>query len=160
MRKAALETLPLVRHYTQLHQVKWFRPIRPIPIVLSRNLKVTLKPIGVANVDGKSLILAGQVWKNLSLSPFEFRLWASMLKVGVLDNNPDLEGFHWLEMSAPKVGAERELSVRSIEAVDLLGDDEFRLVINNIEQAMKIVADVPKQKRDKRPDPKQGNFFE
>lgn len=157
---AALETLPLVEEYKNEYRPDWFRPLSPIRIMLSRDLEVTLKPIGLVGVDEQTYVIAGQVWKNISLNPFAFRIWASILKVGLLDNNPDINGLHWLEMSAPKKGQARELNMRTLEAVDLLTELELAGIVRNLNDAMSIVRSVPKKKRPQRPNHDQPNLFD
>lgn len=159
--KAAQETLPLIREYAQSHNVQWFRPLGPLQVVLSKNLIVPVKPIGMVGVDGKVVLLAGQVWKNISPNAYQFRVWASITKLGVIDNNPDLSGFHWLEMSAPRKNSDRELSVRTLDTIDLLTDSEFASVVANIEEAMEIVRSTPKPNSEKKkPDDRQSSLFE
>lgn len=156
--KAASETLPLVSEYMEQHPFDWFQPLNPVKLVLTPTLQVPLKPIGMVGAKGEARLLAGQVWKHISLNPHSFRLWMTMLKVGFLDNNPDIDSVHWLEMSAPKKGAKRELNVRTIDAVGFYSDTEFSEYIRNIDAAMAIVDSVKKPSRPKKPDPKQQSF--
>jgi len=111
----------------------------------------------VVNGDG-AMILAGQVWKNISLNSHAFRLWATMLKFGVLDNDPDLDDFHWLEMSAPRKGGKRELNVRTLDAVGFYSQEDFSAYIRNIDAAMAIVDRAKKPSRPPKKDPRQGGF--
>ncbi|MEO0551484.1 MAG: hypothetical protein AAFZ91_16320 [Pseudomonadota bacterium] len=157
--KAALETLPLINHYIEQHPYKKFYALSPSKLVLTPTLQVPLKPLGMVVNDEGAMILSGQVWKNISLNSHAFRLWATMLKFGVLDNDPDLDDFHWLEMSAPRKGGQRELNVRTLDAVGFYSEEEFSGYIRNIDAAMAIVDKAKKSKRQRKSDPKQGNFF-
>ena len=158
MGRAAIECLPLLQQYKRDHEVSWFNPLGPTKIVLSQNLTVPLKPIGQAGVDGQIILLAGQVWKNQSLDAFSFQLWRSIAQM-YLDSQLDAAGFHWLEMSAPYKGADREMVLRTHDTVDPFTELEMAAVINNVEQAMEIVRSVPPKKWEKKPDPKQGTLF-
>jgi len=156
---AALETLPLVKQYKRDFGLDWFRSVNPISVKLSQNLDVHLKPMGLTAIDDQLTLVAGQVWKDTSLNPFSFRLWRSILKLGYLDNQFDVKGFHWLELSAPKRGHEREFALRTNETVEAFSDEEMNSIVKNIDQAMDIVRTVPPKKRQRKPDPKQGDFF-
>lgn len=155
---AALETLPLIDQYMEQHPFKKFHALSPTKLVLTPTLQVPLKPLGMVVNDEGAMILAGQVWKNISLNSHAFRLWATMLKFGVLDNDPDLDDFHWLEMSAPRKGGERELNVRALDAVGFYSHEEFSGYIKNIDAAMAIVDQAKKPARPRKSDPKQGGF--
>ncbi|MBF18127.1 MAG: hypothetical protein CME88_07090 [Hirschia sp.] len=162
MAKAAREILPLAQLYKSEFPMNWFKPSKKAIVPLSQKLLVPIQPMGVAGTPNGPMVIAGQSWKTISLGPFEFKLWASILKLGVLDNDPDLSDFHWLDMTSPASREDRELSIRSAESVGFFDDNELSEIISNIEAAMMIVANTPRKKREKkRPqNPNQGSFFD
>ncbi|MEM9669595.1 MAG: hypothetical protein AAF950_11780 [Pseudomonadota bacterium] len=158
IRKTALETIPLIEQYFIDHDFGWFRRIDPIVHQVSPSVSIPIKPMGVAKVDGKIVILWPQLWKTISLTPEQFNIIASYLKLGILDKFPDYEDFHWLEMSVPKGKKERELRVRTIETAQLLAPEELRRIEKVIEEALLIASKAPTkpEKPAKPKDPDQG----
>lgn len=157
--KTALEVIPLIAEYMSDHDFGWFKPIPPITHQISPSIRVPIKPLGIARVDGKVVVVWPQLWKTISLSPEQYSIFASYMQYGVLDKFPDYHDFHWLELSVPNGKKQRELRVRSLEAAQLLEPAQMIAVEQNIEAALKIVAAMPTPERPKKPkNPDQPGF--
>lgn len=158
VRNATVEILALGQEFIETFQPSWFKPVDKVFYSISKELKVPLKPIGLIAVDGRISVVSAPLWKTIGLNVEQFRIWASLMNNGFIEPNPDIDDFLWLEMSAPKTGFARELSVRDMETVDLLTELEFAGLRMNIQAAIQIVSSVPKEKKDRKIDPRQGKF--
>ena len=160
IRKTALEVVPLIEQYLSENDVRWFKPIPPVTHQISPSVRIPIKPLGIARVGDKVVVLWPQLWKTISLSPEQFNIFASYMKYGLLDKFPDYHDFHWLEMSVPKGKKLRELRVRTVDAAQLLEHSQLRDVEQKIEDALMIADGVPKADRQKKPkDPQQDSFL-
>lgn len=160
IRKTALEVIPLIAEYMSEHDFRWFKPIPPIVHQVSPSVRIPIKPLGIARVGEKVVILWPQLWKTISLTPDQFNIFSSYMKYGVLDKFPDYQDFHWLEMSVPKGKKERELRVRTIDAAQILEPEHLLKVEAKIEEALAVVARAPQPQRPKKPkDPQQDSFI-
>ena len=158
-RKTALEVIPLIAQYLKENDVRWFRPISPILHQVSPSVRIPIKPLGIARVGDKIVVLWPQLWKTISLTPDQYNLFASYMKYGVLEKFPDYDDFHWLEMSVPKGQKHRELRVRTVDAAQIYDRSLMSGVEAKIEEALIIAAGLPKHERPKKPKPPEQDSF-
>ncbi|MHA6289063.1 hypothetical protein [Maricaulis sp. CAU 1757] len=163
LRKAATEIIPLADQYRNESRIKWFRPWKSeLYYHATPTLVIPVKPLGLASVDGRCRLIWPQHWKTKTLSPFQFRFWATVIHKAVIAVDPDVDGFHWLEMSATdSQRTTRELRVRDESTAELLSDQVMAEVAQNLEQAIEILRSMPKPKwTPKRPPDDQPGLFD
>jgi hypothetical protein len=159
----ALETLPLLEEYISYSGLTWYRDVGEYLYPVAPDLMLPLKGLGLIGANGKRKLLCLQLWKGTSLSAFQFNVWASFFSAAVLERDPDIDDFDWLEMSIPKGCAERELRVRSLDSARLLSKSELKDLHDHLTAAMLIVANTPKsapERKRKSASPNQRSFFD
>lgn len=162
VRKAALEMIPLIEDYMSEHSVRWFKKdIGEYFFQVTPTLIIPIKPLGIAYVDGCCRLIWPQHWKTKTLDPLQYQFWATIIKRAILDTDPDIEGFHWIEMSATdKRRQVRELRVRDEAAVDYLDDAKMLEIADDLERGLELVRQAPRPKPEpkKRPPDQLGLF--
>ena len=160
--KAAQEVLPLIKEYTSLHPIPWFKPLQEILYEVCPGIVIPICPLGLSYVDGKMRLIWPQLWKYDTLEPHQFNLWATFIHLAVIKRFPDIESFHWLELSIPDGKDARELRVRSESAARHLSDEEMSDFRDHLQSAILTVDQVPKPDRPakRKKDPRQDDLFE
>lgn len=162
-RRTAMEIIPLADEFYRNHQVDWFKPYKePILFQASPTTIIPMSPLGYGKIDGKVKWVLSLIWKHTSLSAWQFSYTASVFMKATQEREPDISGFLWLEMSAPKKAKARELRVRDNNSAQFLSDEELAATRDHIDTALAIVAQTPRRPRKKREkqDPNQKGFWD
>lgn len=160
IKKAAGEIVPLIHEFASDHDIQWFVPISEKRIFpFTPKVNVPISPLGYGMIDNKVRLIFAPTWKNIDLTPQQFRIWATFAKIGWIDVDPDFEGFVYINVSVPKGKISRRLSVRTdVDTVDYLTPLELSWVRRTLDEAMAIVEATPRRKKTKpkqRPDENQ-----
>lgn len=149
VKNAVIEILPLLAEFMTTHDVKWFKPIHKKRVFeFTRSATVPIAPIGYGLIDGSVKLVFSPTWKYRDLTPQQFRIWATLVHIGWLNTDPDLEGFTYINMSTSPSQDARVLSVRDeSDAVDLLTPLELSWVRRTVDDAMIVVGKTERKKK-------------
>lgn len=150
VRNSVLEVLPLLKEFSDAHEIVWFQKADRYPFRITKGIDVPVQPIGFGMIDGKVQAVFSPFWKTIAHNKNQFRSAVTLIQRGYIDQKAgDIEGFLWLETTETTKSKGRELSVRDHAAADQLTELEYYGMVKNLVDSIEIVKNnwVPKPKK-------------
>ncbi len=152
VRNSVLEVLPLLKEFSELHEITWFKKAPKYPFRIAKGIDVPIQPIGFGLIDGKVQAVFSPFWKTIAHNKNQFRSAVTLIQRGYIDQmDGDIEGFLWLETTQTTKNKGRELAVRDHATADQLTDLEYYGMVQNLIDAIAIVRTNWKPKPKKKP---------